>query len=693
MKLKDFKKEVSKEVDNIEICEMSEEVKNKANIVSLNEEEKPSFRFGRRQAFVLSFCSLAVILIVLAGVAIFSNPNHSTVLSDSIARPVGTKANLKKMTAEKHSFELSSIFDFFSPKNGAAMETAPDGSNWLIADEGANGNEASYQGKPEGSSSTISQVAGIQESEIVKCDENHIYYAYHDTIQIYNVNNGKTELIKTIKINNCLYSGSGFISDNYYTPIEMYLTDTRLIIMYEEVSYNNNNRYVYSNYWYGFVSRSVKTILSIYDKEDFSLLKEIDVQGNKVDGRVYNDFIYFVTSDSISNNKIDDITIKDSNDEEKVDFDLNDVLYVPSFYDGPYENYICSVNINTLDYNFECQLGSSSYSTIYMSENALYLCSDSYDSNPEEIIYKYQLDENNYLKYASCGKVPGTIKDQYSLDEYNGYLRIVTSGRFYDENSQDPSWGRGEIRNAIYVLEEKETVGGKTLEIVGRLEEGIGYPGEQVKSVKFEKEYVKIVTYYQTDPLYLIKFIDDVTIQIVDYLKVPGYSTYLLDIYINNEHYNIGLGLTDDREGKLSLYKEDNETTKQIGEDYIIHTTISESGNDKFYQYLYVDIPALYNIRTMFMYEHDGNTFIGLNLDINICYEDYQTHNYEYKQEGSYVVVKVNTVNGFDEVAKLKANSSSARMVAIGDYFYLVSLYQADGYIYNAQTEKFDKVQ
>ena len=691
MKIRDFKKQVKDEANNIEIADMSENVSNHAKAVAIEAKPKSTkFGFGRKQAIVLSLCSLAVILIAVVSIVIFGGKNNNILVASNVARPVGSASTLSKLINKNSRNRSGGWFNF------GAKTSAPAGSADAYYDEAVSGSNQAPGSVPNGGTSqTISQVEGIQESEIVKCDNNHIYYALRNSVEIYEVNAGKASLLKKIELQNKLYyyGDEEFVYDYYFTPIQMYITDTNLIIMYEKVIKKNYNSLVRS-YWYGFYGNAFETTLQIYDKDEFNLTKEISVPGSLIDGRVYNDYIYFITAENIVDYKIASITETTNGVEDEKEFDYDDVIYVPEYIDYPYENYICSINLNTLATNYECQLGGNSYGTIYMSENALYMCDTCYtDSNPSEIIYKYAINEDGFLKFSASGKVSGYVNNQYYLDEYNGYLRIATTGRFYKNNILS-GW-ESEVVNAIYVLEEKEVYGGKTLEVVSKLDKGIGYPGEQIKSVKFDKEYVSIVTYYQTDPLYLIKFTDNTKIEIVDYLKVPGYSTFLLDININGVPYKIGVGLTDDRNYKVSLYQVVDDNVNQVGKDYVIKASeYNYDDNNDNYINTWVYTPVVDNIRTMLLYQDaNDNTFIGMNLD-----ESTSTRidgEYDNSQLGKYLLLRLDleSYEAIVLVNELNANSQSARMVVVNGYFYLVSMGQAKGYTYNTDTKVLDLVE
>lgn len=53
--------------------------------------------------------------------------------------------------------------------------------------------------------------------------------------------------------------------------------------------------------------------------------------------------------------------------------------------------------------------------------------------------------QDGKIEAVAQGEIPGYINDSFSIDEYNGYLRIVTTN---------------EDTNGVYVLNEKMETGG-----------------------------------------------------------------------------------------------------------------------------------------------------------------------------------------------------------------------------------------
>uniref|UniRef100_A9A684 Proteinase inhibitor I42 chagasin domain-containing protein n=1 Tax=Methanococcus maripaludis (strain C6 / ATCC BAA-1332) TaxID=444158 RepID=A9A684_METM6 len=146
-------------------------------------------------------------------------------------------------------------------------------------------------------------------------------------------------------------------------------------------------------------------------------------------------------------------------------------------------------------------------------------------------IVKINLDDFE----LTSGKVPGTILNSFSMDEYNGNLRIATT--------IGNDWRYNDIQtNNIYVFDENMEIIGKVTD----LEEG-----EKIYSARFIGDKAYVVTYKETDPLLVIDLKDPKNPEVLGELKIPGYSTYLHPIGNNKL---IGIGKDDSNMVKISLF-------------------------------------------------------------------------------------------------------------------------------------------
>lgn len=131
------------------------------------------------------------------------------------------------------------------------------------------------------------------------------------------------------------------------------------------------------------------------------------------------------------------------------------------------------------------------------------------------VIHKIAVDKGK-LEYKTFGEVTGQALNQFSMDESDGYFRIATT--------KNTTWSQFAERNEsqsysnLYVLDEN-------LKIVGSLENLA--PGERIYSVRFMQGRAYMVTFRQTDPLFVIDLREPTNPKVLGKLKIPGFSNYL----------------------------------------------------------------------------------------------------------------------------------------------------------------------
>ncbi len=133
------------------------------------------------------------------------------------------------------------------------------------------------------------------------------------------------------------------------------------------------------------------------------------------------------------------------------------------------------------------------------------------------VIHKIGLNGSE-LKYQTFGEVPGSVLNQFSMDESGGYFRIATTkNRSWSIFLDDIASERDSYSN-LYVLDSD-------LKTVGSIERLA--PGERIYSVRFMQGRAYLVTFQQTDPLFVIDLSTPTSPRVLGELKIPGFSQYL----------------------------------------------------------------------------------------------------------------------------------------------------------------------
>jgi uncharacterized secreted protein with C-terminal beta-propeller domain len=123
-------------------------------------------------------------------------------------------------------------------------------------------------------------------------------------------------------------------------------------------------------------------------------------------------------------------------------------------------------------------------------------------------IYRFALDDG-HVTFSARGEVPGTVANQFAMDEKDGTFRVATTTTSYE------TWT---TTNNVYVLNAD-------MAIMGRLE-GLA-PGERIFSTRFIGDRCYLVTFRMVDPLFVISLADPAAPAVLGQLKIPGFSDYL----------------------------------------------------------------------------------------------------------------------------------------------------------------------
>lgn len=177
----------------------------------------------------------------------------------------------------------------------------------------------------------------------------------------------------------------------------------------------------------------------------------------------------------------------------------------------------------------------------YVSGNAIYLTqylwrleSESTETALVKIGYK-----DGKFKLSAQGIVKGALDDQFSMDEKDGYLRLVTTVDQYRQGNENNYWKEYLGRtNSLYVLDEN-------LQVTGMLE-GLA-EDESIYSARFIGNIAYFVTYRNTDPLFSVDLSDPANPKLLGALKIPGFSDYLHPF---GDHLLLGIGYDTGEDGQ-----------------------------------------------------------------------------------------------------------------------------------------------
>ncbi len=195
-------------------------------------------------------------------------------------------------------------------------------------------------------------------------------------------------------------------------------------------------------------------------------------------------------------------------------------------------------SIMTLDlfgdvFSFDADHIVSNWSTVYASPTTLLIAEPAEDWwwywNNEDFkemvnIHRFDISTPGVTTYAGSGRVLGQVRDQFSLSEREGLVRVATTTNpwnwWWMTNTPAP-----QPDNHLFVISDADSDGDGTLDTIGTLD-GIA-TGERIWSSRFVDDKAYLVTFRNIDPLWTIDLSDPQAPHIVGELEVPGVSTYI----------------------------------------------------------------------------------------------------------------------------------------------------------------------
>jgi uncharacterized secreted protein with C-terminal beta-propeller domain len=558
---------------------------------------------------------------------------------------------------------------------------------------------------------TITQVFGVEEPDMIKTDGKTIYavysnYGYNNPPTIYaaNVKNGEFSDFTIAKVplpeNVYSYNGSAqiFLKDGTLTLMCTGYTREETVKM-PKSSYNDI--IPYSSYYY---TSTPKTYVFTYstDGSRLTLTGSYFQEGSFSDARMIDDVLYLITNKYIQlyyyyYDRYFEYYMTDDGDysyeETVLDIQVPPIdelitpekclpnygsleeggkivapgdILLPSEWQASYNSMnfsvISGLNINDIENPVSIKALADFGGQIYCSLDNLYTATYKYQSRVNDQwnstgtrITRIALD-NGIIKPEACGVVEGTVKDQFSMDQYQGDIfRIATTTNRY---TYAPKY-LSESYSSVFTLD-------KDLKIIGSVS-GLGI-GEQIKSVSFQGNTGYVVTFRQTDPLYSIDMTDPRNLVLLDELKIDGFSTYM-----HNWADGLLLGFGNDADPdtgrvtglKLTMFDVSDTSDLKDITSFIISSNLVTSNWKQNYSYVYSN--ATWDHKYLLL---DGTrNFIAFPVS-RYAYGYDENNKYRYENTNSYVVCKY--IDGeFEVIADITLDGYFNRSVYIDGYVYL----------------------
>ena len=463
-------------------------------------------------------------------------------------------------------------------------------------------------------SQTNVREAGVDEGDVVKTDGSYLYILKSSaSVRIVDIRGTKMKEIAKIQPEKLNES----IEDLYLDGDRLMLVTTGYESSMEEAE---SDMYTVNRYQY-----TALTVYDITEREHPEMAGRITQEGDYRQSRKKGDYVYLLTQYSPSlGDSFEDSSVMPLVNEQKLA--ISDV-YLPDQTSQP--DYLVASGINIQDpENVISSKGIvSGAADFYMSSDNLFICNNNWnDGKSSTEILRFACVDGEITAGAMC-ELPGFLNDTFSLDEYQGYLRVLLT-----EDSNGES-------NSLYILDADMQVTGAIRDLAD---------GETIRSARFMGTMAYFVTFRQTDPLFCADLSDPDNPQILSELKLTGFSSYL---HPYGEHLLLGVG-----------YEAEEETGSQTGVKLSMFDISDPSQVEELDKYVIKGasyLPSDYNYKAILA---DGEK----NLIGFVC-------------DGEYLVFSYDEEKGFQNLLTYTMSDweywdgdASCRGVYAGDEFYIV---------------------
>ncbi|HWP21702.1 MAG TPA: beta-propeller domain-containing protein, partial [Candidatus Cryosericum sp.] len=617
-----------------------------------------------RQAWVRYGAVAAAFVLIAGGIigTVFANRSNSpapggtqtlSAAAESTAGDVVSVENYDDIYAlieqMQTSYDTGVVYDGAVQTEEAAIA---GGAEVKAADSAATTAEApvaSANGSLDYSETNV-QVKGVDEADIVKTDGNYIYYVANNQLNIIKPDGATTKLVSSTLLG---------ASDAWWGyNSEMFLLGDRLMIItqgYNTVWVNDANG--------GYENNTDQTQAVIYDISNPAKPEEIislGQSGSYVSSRMIGDFVYIVTSQYVYSPVRDTpVTYIPSltTGKETSLLGAGD-LYVSGSPQSAAYTVVGSINLKNGAKYASAKAVFGGTSQIYANAEHLLLAITEYVNDVSPIapdkdgknvqittgqsntnLILLGLNEGDITKIAS-GTVPGYLLNQFSMDEYKGVFRVVTTvdtwKQYIYTDGVDTYDYESSNWNNLYTLDSSLTMLGKIENLA---------KDETVQSVRFDGDIGYFVTFRQVDPLFAVDLSSAKSPRILSTLKIPGFSEYLQTFGTN---LLLGLG-----------YDADEQTGATRG----VKLTMFDTSNKA-------------SVKELFTQAVDADWTIAGNNHKAIL-ADPEKNLIAFPADTDYYIFRYDAATGFTQVAKVDLSSDlsswNLRGLFIGDNFYVVS--------------------
>ena len=483
-------------------------------------------------AFTLALAPIIYVYILNSGVSRYSDSPYYSLIK-----------TLDEYIDEQEALSRPSIGDIWfgegddllagEPETGAGSATAPGDTG---SDKGESG---SYE------EVTDNQTAGVIEADRIKRTDKYIYHLNGFRLAVYSIAGEDSALVGSYDLK------KEKLLNYSVNSVEMYLSENGESVTVMIGGYDGN-----SGEKLAIISLDTSVPQNI-KRTGYVMLDGSYVTSRIADGKLLVVTNYYLNYKNVDYSKPETFVPSAYTKDGEILISA-DMILSPDKLTSTRYTVVAAFDEATLE-----SLGYGaflSYSdTVYVSENNIYVTRGYTETEKIGDTVKNETKTDiSIMSYADSLsvlgtiKVSGTVNDRFSLDEYDGMLRAVTSVSRYqykessNGNTSSAVFGDSVMSASLYIYD----LG--TLNMISSVE-CFAPMGERVTSARFDKTEAYVCTSIElSDPVFFFDLSDPMNITSKDTGTISGFSTSLIRF---GDHL-LGIGRESWSDLKIEVYEE-----------------------------------------------------------------------------------------------------------------------------------------
>ncbi len=503
--------------------------------------------------------------------------------------------------------ELQGIVLTMDAAPGVGNEIAPEQPAWNAGSMVSDGSDSDPGTSDVYAEVTDNQVAGVIEADIFKRTNTHIFHLRSEILNVYTIQGEESQLVGSYKL-------AQFFPEDAMNILcdapEMYLSqDGKTLTL--RLGYDSKTGL-----------GTVLLNLDVSNPEKVQEAEYVFFPGNYISSRMVDDdelLLFYTCSFGTDVNYDDPSTYVPQYGwlDSLTCVDGADII-VPEVMTNTNYTVVCKLDGKTLEVT-DCKALLSYASDVYVSQENIYFANSYWKTmeKTDEEITTRQVSQITGISYRGealeeIGSilVEGTIKDQYSMDEYDGMLRVVTST---SNDRVEKNYGPYDVQPDIWRDFGQKSVNLYCIDLeswsVAGMVESFAPQGEEATAVRFEGTSAYVCTAeirVMTDPVFFFDLSDPKNITWTDTGIIGGYSSSLVNF---GENTLLGIGFDDNRNLKIEVYQDTGEKVESVAR-YVKYCAFSEN-----YKSYFIDRENGYIGLAVYSYAYEKFVYVLLRFD------------------------------------------------------------------------------